>query len=140
DLNLFLRDFLALGYESSVATTINLTRTRGRNNASWINCACAFAGWHTPDIMLGIITSGSTADMDTPAWWNMGHRPVKFVDGVFPMDAPRVDMVFYAPYRGTTSQSQQWMADHGPDLNAWIEALKSPPYPFPVDLALAKQG
>jgi hypothetical protein len=24
--------------------------------------------------------------MDTPAWWNMGHRPVKFVDGVFPMD------------------------------------------------------
>ena len=35
--------------------------------------------------------------MDTPAWWNMGHRPAKFVDGVFPMDSPRVDAVFYAP-------------------------------------------
>src|SRR5262249_59818169 len=70
DLNLFLRDFLALGYEASVATTINLNRTRGRNDASLINLAFASAGVSSPDIMLGILTSGSTADMDTPAWWN----------------------------------------------------------------------
>src|SRR6185369_6095745 len=82
DLNLFLRDFLALGYPASAATVLNLNRTRGRNNASLINLAFAMAGVHAPDIMLGILTSGSTADMDTPAWWNMGHRPVKFVDGV----------------------------------------------------------
>lgn len=140
DLNLFLRDFLALGYEASVATTINLTRTRGRNNASLINLAFAFAGVHAPDIMLGILTSGSTADMDTPAWWNMGHRPVKFIDGVFPMDAPRVDMVFYAPFLGITPESQQWMADNDPDLNAWVEALKAPAYPYPVDTELAREG
>ena len=140
DLNLFLRDFLALGYEASVATALNLNRTRGRNNASLINLAFAFAGVHAPDIMLGIITSGSTADMDTPAWWNMGHRPLKFVDGVFPMDAPRVDMVFYAPFLGITPESQTWMADHGPDLNAWVEALKAPEYPFPIDDNLAKEG
>jgi endo-cleaving rubber dioxygenase len=140
DLNLFLRDFLPLGYESSLATAANLNRTRGRNNASLINLAFAMAGIHAPDIMLGIITSGSTADMDTPAWWNMGHRPVKFVDGVFPMDAPRVDMVFYAPSLGTTPESQAWMRDNGPDLNAWVETLKAPAYPYPVDTALAEEG
>ena len=70
----------------------------------------------------------------------MGHRPVKFVDGVFPMDAPRVDMVFYAPFLGTTPESQQWMADNGPDLNAWVEALKAPAYPYPIDTDLAREG
>jgi mono/diheme cytochrome c family protein len=140
DLNLFLRDFLALGYQASIATTLNLNRTRGRNNASLINLAFAAAGVHAPDILLGVITSGSTADMDTPAWWNMGHRPVKFVDGVFPMDAPRVDAVFYAPSLGTTSESQQWMRENGPDMNTWIETLKSPEYPYPIDTELAEEG
>ena len=97
--------------------------------------------------MLGILTSGSTADMDTPAWWNMGHRPVKFVDGVFPMDAPRVDMVFYTPFfglfgslGGPTPKPQDWMAEHGPDLNTWIEALKAPVYPFPIDTDARRAG
>ena len=61
--------------------------------------------------------------MDTPAWWNMGHRPVKFVDGVFPMDAPRVDMVFYTPFFGLfgslggpiSEAGQDWMRENGPD-------------------------
>ena len=56
------------------------------------------------------------------------------------MDAPRVDMVFYAPFLGTTPESQTWMADHGPDLNTWVESLKAPVYPFPVDPVLAEEG
>ena len=140
DLNLFLRDFLALGYEASAAVVLNLNRTRGRNNASLINLAFAAAGIQGFDVLLGILTSGSTADMDTPAWWNMGHRPVKFVDGVFPMDAPRVDAIFYAPSIGITPQGQEWMRVNGPDLNAWIEGLKAPAYPFPVDTLLAEEG
>jgi hypothetical protein len=141
DLNLFLRDFLALGYEASVATVLNLNHTRGRNNASLINLAFAAAGGAgaAPNLA-GVITSGSTADMDTPAWWNMGHRPAKFVDGVFPMDSPRVDAVFYAPTIGITPQGQAWMRENGPDLNTWVEALKSPPYPYEIDTELAEQG
>jgi endo-cleaving rubber dioxygenase len=98
------------------------------------------AGHRDRDIMIGILTSGSTADMDTPAWWNMGHRPVKFIDGVFPMDAPRVDAVFYAPLLGTTPESQDWMRTHGPDMNTWVESLKSPAYPYPIDTTLAEEG
>jgi hypothetical protein len=96
----------------------------------------------------GLLSSGSTASMDTPAWWNMGHRPVKFVDGVFPMDAPRVDMVFYTPLFGllgslggpVSEAGQDWMRGHGPDLNSWVETLKAPAYPGTVNNTLAEQG
>ena len=77
-----------------------------------------------------------------------GHRPLKFVDGVFPMDAPRVDMVFYTPFLGLfgslggpiSEAGQDWMRANGPDLNTWIETLKAPVYPSAVNTALAEQG
>jgi mono/diheme cytochrome c family protein len=139
DLNLLLRDMLQLGWEASAATVLNLNRTRGRNNASLVNVAFGAAGFD-PSTLPGILTSGSTADMDTVAWWNMGHRPAKFVDGIFAMDTPRVDGIFYAPNLGATPQGQTWMRQNGPDLNVWVESLKSPPYPYPVDTALAEEG
>ncbi|QSQ28102.1 hypothetical protein JY651_14010 [Pyxidicoccus parkwayensis] len=150
DLDLFLSDLLPLGYPASLATFANLNRTRGTNNASDINLAFLF-----PDETLlsageviGLINSGSTAGMDTPAWWNMGHRPVKFVDGVFPMDAPRVDMVFYTPFFGlfggvggpVSEAGQDWMRTNGPPLNTWVESLKAPRYPLAINQTLAEQG
>lgn len=150
DLDLLLRDMLPLGYPASLATFANLNRTRGTNNASDINLAFLFPdeGFLPPDVVLGVLNSGSTAGMDTPAWWNMGHRPVKFVDGVFPMDAPRVDMVFYTPFFGlfgsiggpVSEAGQDWMRENGPALNTWVESLKSPAYPYDVDTELAEQG
>jgi hypothetical protein len=32
------------------------------------------------------------------------------------------------------------MRDNGPDLNTWVESLKSPPYPFAIDENLATEG
>jgi mono/diheme cytochrome c family protein len=150
DLHVLLRDALPLGWAPGLATLANLTRTRGTNNASDINLAFLFPdeGTLPLDVVLGVLASGSTAGMDTPAWWNMGHRPVKFVDGVFPMDAPRVDTVFYTPFLGLfgslggqiSEKGQDWMRQHSPDLNTWIDTLKAPVYPGTVDTALAEQG
>ena len=150
DLHLLLRDAAPLGYLPSLAALANLTRTRGTNNASDINLAFLFPDHGTLplDTFFGVLASGSTASMDTPAWWNMAHRPVKFVDGVFPMDAPRVDMVFYTPFLGlfgslggpVSEAGQDWMRANGPDLNTWIETLKAPAYPSTVNTALAEQG
>ncbi|MEW6775609.1 MAG: hypothetical protein AB1405_04915 [Bdellovibrionota bacterium] len=150
DLNLFLRDMLPLGYLASIVSLANLNHTRGTNNASDINLAFLFPDEEFLSVgeILGLITSGSTASMDTPAWWNMGHRPVKFVDGVFPIDAPRVDMVFYTPFFGlfggiggpVSEAGQDWMRENGPPLNTWIETLKAPAYPLPINTALAEQG
>lgn len=150
DLDLLLRDMLPLGYPASLATFANLSRNRGTNNASDINLAFIFPdeGILPISVLLGLLNSGSTASMDTPPWWNMGHRPVKFIDGVFPMDAPRVDMVFYTPFTGLfgslggpiSESGQEWMRSHGPALNTWIEGLKSPAYPLSINTALAEQG
>jgi mono/diheme cytochrome c family protein len=150
DLHILLRDGLPLGWAPGLATLANLTRTRGTNNASDINLAFIFpdVGTLPLDVVLGLLASGSTAGIDTPAWWNMGHRPVKFQDGVFPMDAPRVDMVFYTPFLGLfgnlggpiSEAGQTWMRQHGPDANTWIETLKAPAYPGTINTALAEQG
>lgn len=150
DLNLFLRDMLPLGYLASGVTPLNLTQTRGTNNASAVNIAFLFPDEGLPTIsgFLKILGTGSTGSMDSPNWWNMGHRPLKFVDGLFPMDAPRVDAVFYTPifglFGGTggalAEQGQEWMRTHGPDMNLWVETMKAPKYPFPVDEALAEEG
>jgi len=150
DYNLFLRDMLPLGYPASIAVIANLNRTRGTNNASDVNLAFIFPDEQLlpGDLLLGLLTSGSTAGMDTPAWWNMGHRPVKFIDGIFPMDAPRVDMVFYTPFAGIfgtaggpiSEAGQDWMRQHGTDLNEWVQTLKSPPFPFDIDVPLAEEG
>ncbi|OUS29857.1 hypothetical protein A9Q99_07970 [Gammaproteobacteria bacterium 45_16_T64] len=150
DLNLFLRDMLPLGYIAGAVTPLNLTQVRGTNNASSINIAFIFPEEGLPSIVdiIGILLSGSTGSMDSPAFWNMGHRPVKFVDGVFPMDAPRVDAVFYSPFLGLFGsftgglgdKAQDWMREHGPLMNRWVESLKAPEYPYPVDIELAEEG
>lgn len=150
DLNLFLRDRLPLGYVASAVTPLNLTQARGTNNASAVNIAFLFPqnGLPTFDGIWKILGSGSTGSMDSPPWWNMGHRPLKFVDGLFPMDAPRVDAVFYTPFFGLFGGTSgalgrtgaQWMRDHGPEINLWAESLKAPAYPFPVNKALARKG
>ncbi len=150
DMDLLLRDMLPLGYPASLATFANLSRHRGTNNASDINLAFLFPeqGVLSPSVLAGLVTSGSTASMDTSPWWNMGHRSVKFVDGTFPMDAPRVDMVFYTPFLGLfgslggaiTDVGQAWMRQHAPEANAWIETLKSPTYPYTINTTLAEQG
>ncbi|MEZ4287750.1 MAG: hypothetical protein R3A47_06315 [Polyangiales bacterium] len=150
DYNLFLRDMLPLGYPASVAMLANLNRVRGTNNASDENLAFLFpeSGTLDNETLLGLIRSGSTAGMDTPPWWNMGHRPVKFVDGTFPMDASRVDMVFYTPIMGLfgndggpgSKAGQDWMRAHGQDFDEWTHSLKAPPYPYAIDVPLAEEG
>lgn len=150
DLNLFLRDMLPLGYTASLVTPLNLTQTRGTNNASAVNIAFVFPDKGLPafnDIM-SIAFSGSTGGIDTPAFWNMGHRPAKFMDGLFAMDATSVDAVFYSPFLGLfggffgdlSEDGKQWMRDHGGNMNIWVESQKAPVYPFYVNRALAEEG
>lgn len=150
DLNLFLRDMLPLGYLASGVTPLNLTQARGTNNASAVNIAFLFPQKGLPSFagIWKILGTGSTGSMDSPPFWNMGHRSLKFVDGLFPMDAPRVDAVFYTPFfglfggtsGGLGAEGARWMRENGPDMNFWIETLKAPKYPLPVNTALAEKG
>ncbi len=82
---------------------------------------------------------------DTPPWWNMGSRPRKFFDAGISNDSTRIIMAagpgeaaeLFSPsgdyYRNRIEQYDQ-------DLEAFFLSLESPPYPLPVDTALAEQG
>ncbi len=155
DWDVFLGDLLphTADYLPAIATLANLNRTRGTNNASDVNIAFLFPDEepYSFQTLIGLLTSGSTAGIDTPAWWNGGHRPRKFQDAVFPMDNPRIDMVFYTPFLGlfgalggpVSEGAQDWMRTHGQAAQHWLESLKSPRYPTnidPIDTQLAEQG
>jgi hypothetical protein len=87
--------------------------------------------------------SGGTADF--PTWWNVGHRTRRFHDGSFAMDDPRPVMGFGMPI-GTPARpldiafGRQWIEERDQDSQIWIEALKSPVYPLPIDVPLAEAG
>ncbi|MEK6787656.1 MAG: hypothetical protein AABY68_01730 [Pseudomonadota bacterium] len=143
DYTLFLRDMAPLGYQASAAMLANLNRTRGTSNASAINLAFIFQEQYKLDASwFELMSAGSTASMDTPAWWNLGHRPLKFIDGIFPGDSARVDLVFYIPLAGLFGDktAQAWASRHAQDANDWVMSLKAPKYPLAIDTALAEQG
>jgi len=119
--------------------------SRGTNNASDVNIfflANQESGFRFDQQALGVLTSGSTASSDTPAWWNMGHRPLKFQDGYFAGDASRVDLIFYTPFDGVFGgeAGENWVRAHAQDADKWAISLKSPAWPLAVDTALAEQG
>jgi hypothetical protein len=87
--------------------------------------------------------SGGTADF--PTWWNVGHRTRRFHDGSFAMDDPRPVMGFVMPIGSPAhlvdlAAGRQWIEERDQDVQVWIEALRSPVYPLPLDGALAQAG
>lgn len=163
DYNLFLRDMAVASvsnadpYAASAAMLANLNRIRGTSNASATNLAFFLReiGDYvetSPVDFLSHITSGSTASVDTPAFWNLGSRPAKFVDGMLPTDSARVDLVFYIPLQGLLTKefgeaeqkrARDWIKNNAQDANDYVATLKSPRWPntLPaIDENLAKQG
>jgi mono/diheme cytochrome c family protein len=115
--------------------------SRGTNNAQFGNIvALPYPQdvFRDPTQPAGWINSGSTASMDTPAWWNLGHRPVKFVDGSVPSDASRVDLAFYTPL--SSPDSAAWVRAHDQDADHWLLSIKAPVYRLPIDARLAETG
>jgi hypothetical protein len=66
--------------------------------------------------------------LDAPAWWNMGHRPVKFQDAFLSMDALRSDLGFFLPGPGPGGYG--WIETHDRDADTYIMSLKSPAWPY----------
>lgn len=94
-------------------------------------------------------TSGA-GDTKMPAWWNASHRPRKFWDGGFSYDASRLDTAILNAGRppeqpfGNDKDYNLWLRDkiehEGLEAQVYIESLRSPAYPGPVDQSLAQQG
>ncbi|NKI16817.1 hypothetical protein HCU74_05210 [Spongiibacter sp. KMU-166] len=106
-------------------------RTRGTNNAQFSNVTAAVGAVSSDDGgsllftegdasgVVDVLTSGSTATGDTPAWWNVGRRTVKFVDAMAPADAVRVDMALFFPLFEVTPSVPAGCEPSSPDT--WAE-------------------
>ncbi|SFF26094.1 hypothetical protein SAMN04488120_101242 [Fontimonas thermophila] len=82
---------------------------------------------------------------DTPAWWNMGSRPRKFFDAGVSNDSTRIIMAagpgeFQELFTLDGAYYRARIEEWDQDLEAFFLSLRSPPYPGPIDLALAEQG
>jgi mono/diheme cytochrome c family protein len=149
DMGLMARDLGLAGQPlyGALSFTSALGRTRGTGDP--INVQLIII--ETTDLRLNpstlpFFTAPSPGSEDAPAWWNMGHRPVKFFDGFLSMDADRSDLGLFLPFLdkqpipSSQTDAQNWVRAHAQDTAVWATSLKSPTYPLPVDTALAEQG
>ncbi|HSW13630.1 MAG TPA: hypothetical protein VLI06_12370 [Solimonas sp.] len=136
DVSVIARDLGLTGAPAISAFALFSTQ-RGTNNAAFFNIA-ALTGVQPDMSLLDTLRSGSNASGDNPAWWNVGHRPLKFWNGSFPSDAVRVDLAFFTPLAGGDSAS--FVSAHAQDADHWILSQKAPAYPKSIDVPLAEQG
>ena len=77
-------------------------------------------------------------DMDAPPLWNVRRKRSLYADGFAPKNH-RVLMQFMLLPKNDRDTLISWEDDFK-DIQAWIESLRPPKYPFAIDTELAEQG
>ena len=77
-------------------------------------------------------------DHDAPPFWNVKRKKNLYIDGFAPR-GHRPLMQFLLEPRNGPERFRQW-EDEFRDVEAWIESLSAPRYPWPVDTGLAAAG
>jgi hypothetical protein len=77
-------------------------------------------------------------DHDAPAWWNTSRKARLYCDNFAPR-GHRALMQFLAGRENGPEKFRQWETDFR-HVEAYIESLQPPAYPFPIDRELARRG
>ena len=77
-------------------------------------------------------------DMDAPAWWHYSRRRQLYADAFAPK-GHRVLMQFLLVKENGPGQFAAWEEDYR-HVEAWLESLEPPSWPWSVDTALAARG
>jgi mono/diheme cytochrome c family protein len=77
-------------------------------------------------------------DMDAPPLWNVRKKRSLYADGFAPKNH-RVLMQFMLLPKNDRETLISWEDDFK-DIQAWIESLQPPKYPFSIDAELARKG
>lgn len=77
-------------------------------------------------------------DMDAIPWWHFRKRDRLYVDG-FVQKGHRALMQFMLIRQNGPEKFREWESDYR-DVAAYLESLRPPRYPFPIDAALAERG
>ncbi|MFP5305751.1 MAG: hypothetical protein ACLGI7_07995, partial [Gammaproteobacteria bacterium] len=132
------------GVISGVGTPLPIAfgRTRGTNNALALQIIVFALAQDIrpldPNFLGFAAFTPNGGSLDAPAWWNVGHRPVKFQDGFLAMDALRSDLGFFLP--GPGPGGFDWIRQNARAGDTYLMSLRAPAYPGAIDTALAEQG
>jgi mono/diheme cytochrome c family protein len=77
-------------------------------------------------------------DVDPPPFWNVKKKSSLYCDGFAPKTHRPLMQFVLIPENGP-EQLAAWEDDFR-QIQAWIEATRPPPYPWPVDAELAERG
>jgi hypothetical protein len=77
-------------------------------------------------------------DMDAPAWWHYRKRRSLYADGFAPQ-GHRMLMQFLLVKENGPGRFREWEEEFR-DIEAWIESLEPPAWPWPVDAPVAARG
>ena len=77
--------------------------------------------------------------VDVPPWWGMAKKSAMFYSGAGRGDHARIMMAASLLCTDSVAEAQAIDAAFV-DVRAWIETLKPPAYPFPIDQTLVAQG
>jgi len=83
-----------------------------------------------PDVM---------APVDPPPWWRAAKKHALFYNGMNRGDH-RGTMMFASSLCTDTVEEASQVLSYFADINAFLESLRAPKYPFPVDAPLAAAG
>lgn len=77
-------------------------------------------------------------DHDAPPWWNTSRKQRLYIDNFAPR-GHRALMQFIASEENGPEKFREWEDDYR-HIEAYIDSLEPPPYPFEIDTPLADQG
>ncbi len=77
-------------------------------------------------------------DMDAPPWWHFDKRPFLYIDGFAEKGHRGLMQFMLVPENGPEFFRRH--EDDFRDVFAYLSSLRPPPYPGPIDHALAEQG
>lgn len=145
DMMILMRD-LSQGLVGGLLP-ISLNNTRGTSNAVGAFDMLTLV-WDVDTLALSPnplklpFTHSYHGNQDMPNWWNVSHRPRKFFDGGLSVDATRIDMAAADQVNllRTGASRRAATEEHDQDLQAYVDAQVSPPFPGSIDTALAEVG
>jgi mono/diheme cytochrome c family protein len=116
-----------------------LNSTRGTNNAGMI--AASLLSVRNADMSFRAIplrTGAWIPELDTPAWWILHKKKMKYYDGRTDARATRSNMQFLLG--DLTREQLEGLDGTFRDIDAYLKRLRAPKYPFAIDGALAERG
>jgi endo-cleaving rubber dioxygenase len=145
DVHLLLSE---MGGQNIGFNVVSLNRVRGSGNITNFQLFGLLTLFDFQTTVPGMVAnpelwlSGTTGSEDPPNWWNLGHRPAKFYDAGMSSDATRIELSWYMPGAASPSfqEGYDWILDNEYAANTWMLGLRSPRYPWPIDMTLATQG